>query len=72
MAIPNLKELVPQEKTRTYTFPSGKVVLENVTKFAVSDSGTHRLETQDGKKHVIFQLDGFTLNSKLIVGLCKA
>ena len=46
-------ELSPEEKTRTYTFPNGSVSVNDVKRISVSDSGTHRLETSDGKKHII-------------------
>lgn len=42
------------ENERIYNFPNNeKVVLKNVRKLIVRDSGTHRLETADGKKHII-------------------
>lgn len=40
-------------QTRTYTFPNGKVTLEGVKDINVSKSGTHRINTVDGKKHII-------------------
>jgi len=47
-------ELNPIEKTRVYSFPNGETVsLENVTHFAVSKSGTHRLKTGDGKMRIV-------------------
>ena len=53
MAI-ELTKLDAIEKTRTYYFPGGeKVVLENVTHFLARESGTHRLQTQDGKFHIV-------------------
>lgn len=46
--------LNPVEKLRTYYFKGGgKVVLENVHSLRVSESGTHYLETGDGRKHII-------------------
>jgi len=42
------------EQNRTYTFPSGtKVTLNGVLSINVSKSGTHRINTRDGKKHII-------------------
>ncbi len=45
--------LNPPEKTRTYTFPNGTVVLTNVIEFEARPSGTHRLKTGDGKLHIV-------------------
>ena len=51
---PEMTELNPVEAKRTYTFPGDeKIVLENVTHFAMRPSGTHRLKTGDGKLHII-------------------
>lgn len=50
---PTMQPLNPSEKKRTYTFPSGKVEIENVSAICVRASGTHRLETADGKKIII-------------------
>lgn len=53
-ASPEFIELKPAESWREYTFPGDqKVRLENVTKIAVSERGTHRIETQDGRKHIV-------------------
>lgn len=42
------------EQDRTYTFPNGvKVALRGVQSINVSKSGTHRLNTTDGKKHIV-------------------
>ena len=49
----NLVKLEPAEKSRTYYFKDHFVRLNNVTAVAVSDSGTHRIETADGKKHIV-------------------
>jgi hypothetical protein len=66
----NLTKLEITEKTRTYTFPQGeKVVLWNVTHFLARESGTHRLQTSDGKLHIVpagwlhveIEADGFSL-----------
>lgn len=48
-----LQELSPQERTRTYHFPKGDVVLHDVTHFLARPSGTHRLQTKDGKLHIV-------------------
>ena len=49
-----LTALNPHEASRTYTFPNGeKVTLNGVTHFLARDSGTHRLQTSDGKLHII-------------------
>ncbi len=54
MAKPDFVELQPIEKSRKYTFPSGATVeLEAVKRLAVSESGTHRIETADGIKHIV-------------------
>ena len=48
-----LTQLSPAEKSRTYTFPNGeKVTLHDVTHFASGES-THRLQTSDGKLHIV-------------------
>jgi hypothetical protein len=44
---------VVAEQNRTYTFPSGKVTLTGVQSINVSKSGTHRINTADGKKHIV-------------------
>lgn len=49
-----LTKLNPAEKSRTYTFAGGeKITLENVTHFLARESGTHRLQTADGKLHIV-------------------
>jgi hypothetical protein len=49
-----LTKLNPAEKSRTYTFPGGeKITLEKVTHFLARESGTHRLQTEDGKLHIV-------------------
>lgn len=45
--------LDPPERRRTYHFGSDKIVIENVTAICVRPSGTHRLETSDGKKWIV-------------------
>lgn len=41
------------ERSRTYTFGDGSVTIENVVKLCVRPSGTHRLETAEGKKFIV-------------------
>ena len=41
------------EQNRIYYFPTGKVELNNIDSINVSKSGTHRINTIDGKKHII-------------------
>jgi len=50
---PVMQELLPAEKSRTYHFQRGTVVLQNVTHFLARPSGTHRLQTKDGKLHIV-------------------
>jgi hypothetical protein len=50
---PELTKLAPPEKRRRYIFPVGEVVIDNVTALCVRPSGTHRLETADGKKFIV-------------------
>ena len=44
---------VVKEQDRTYYFPNGRVDLMGVVSINVSKSGTHRLNTKDGKKHIV-------------------
>lgn len=53
MAKPDFVKLDAPERLRTYHFPNGTVSFAEVTKVAVGKSGTHRLETADGKKHIV-------------------
>lgn len=42
------------EKSRTYIFPGGnRVTVEGVVTLCVRPSGTHRLQTQNGKKVIV-------------------
>lgn len=42
------------EQNRTYVFPNfQRVTLNGVVSINVSKSGTHRINTKDGKKHII-------------------
>lgn len=70
MMEPELVELKPAERSRTYFFPGGeRVHVENVTHFLCRSSGTHRLKTADGKFHIVptgwlhieLDMDAFTL-----------
>lgn len=46
--------ITPPENSRTYVFPGGdEVRVENVAAVCVRPSGSHRLETTDGMKHII-------------------
>lgn len=50
--LPDFKDV--EEQNRVYLFPNGEMVkVEKVTSFAVGRSGTHRLNTADGKKLII-------------------
>ena len=40
-------------QNRIYEYPDCKIEVKNVTSINVSKSGTHRLNTNDGKKHII-------------------
>jgi hypothetical protein len=54
MSAPKFIELISGESVREYTFPGGDVVrIEDVARIAVSDSGTHRIETKNGQKHIV-------------------
>lgn len=54
MASPKFVELNPVEISREYTFPCRNVVrIEKAARISVSESGTHRIETEDGRKHII-------------------
>ena len=47
-------EFIPiKEQNRTYTFPNGTVEIENIISINVSKSGTHRLNSKDGKKYIV-------------------
>lgn len=50
---PSLPFTTVNEQTRTYTFADGSVTLEGVVSISVGNSGTHRINTKDGKKHII-------------------
>lgn len=43
----------PPERSRAYTFSGGTVTLTGVKAVGVRSSGTHRLETADGKLHIV-------------------
>ena len=46
-------QTVKGEQRRTYTFPNGTVAVDNVVRICVRPSGSHRLETADGRKFII-------------------
>ncbi len=50
---PEFVQLNPPERKRTYQFPTGSVSFENVTAICVRPSGSHRLETMGGRKHIV-------------------
>jgi hypothetical protein len=41
------------QHTRTYYYPHVWFTIKDVISINVSDAGTHRLNTQDGKKHIV-------------------
>lgn len=41
------------ERKRIYHFPAGTIAVENVIAVCVRPSGTHRLETSDGRKYIV-------------------
>jgi len=41
------------KQTRIYYFPTGTIKVVDVISINVSKSGTHRINTADGKKHII-------------------
>lgn len=53
MDTPDLIPLIHAEQSRTYHFASRAITFQNVTAICVRPSGTHRLETADGKKHIV-------------------
>lgn len=46
----NFKDV--NERKRTYVFPNGQVIIENVTQVAISNT-THRVENAEGMKFII-------------------
>ena len=47
-------EPITGEEYREYTFPNGqKLLFTNVTAICVRPSGSHRLQTLDGKKFIV-------------------
>lgn len=50
---PEFTKLDPPERKRTYHFPGRSLTVENVSAICVRPSGTHRLETADGKKFIV-------------------
>ncbi len=46
--------ILVNEQNRTYTFPGNqKIDLVGIVSINVSKSGTHRINTKDGKKHIV-------------------
>lgn len=50
---PVMTRLATPERKRTYHFPNCTFTAENVVAVCVRPSGTHRLETSDGKKYIV-------------------
>lgn len=49
---PQFTKVNPQ--SRIYTFPGNtKVLISGIDSINVSKSGTHRINTKDGKKHIV-------------------
>ena len=48
-----MQDINPPEKRRTYRFANGEVSFEHVRAVGVRKSGTHRIETVDGLKHIV-------------------
>ncbi len=46
-------ELQPPERMRAYHFPESTLVIQNVCRICIRPSGTHRLETKDGRKWIV-------------------
>lgn len=43
-----------KEKSRKYIYSNGfKLNIKNVIDVTISDSGNHRIETEDGKKYIV-------------------
>ncbi len=50
----DFKAINPPERKRTYHFPNNETItFENVSAVCARPSGTHRLETTDGKKYIV-------------------
>jgi hypothetical protein len=47
------QEITEGEKSRTYHFANGDFTVANLARICVRPSGTHRLETADGKKYIV-------------------
>ncbi len=54
MSTIEMTPLTNGEKSRTYVWPSGsRDKIDNVTHICVRPSGSHRLQTSDGLKHIV-------------------
>jgi len=42
-----------EQQTRTYTYPDCKITVKDIVSINVSKSGNHRLNTKNGKKHIV-------------------
>jgi hypothetical protein len=50
---PEMVNLQTPEKARTYHYPGHSRTITNVVAVCVRPSGSHRLETADGKKWIV-------------------
>lgn len=50
---PEFVRLAETEKSRTYHYAGHSLTIQNVTAVCVRSSGTHRLETADGRKWIV-------------------
>ncbi len=50
----DFQELTNGEKSRTYIYDNGfKFTVDKVARICVRSSGSHRLETEDGRKFIV-------------------
>lgn len=47
------QKIDPPEVCRTYHFANGKFAISGIVSVCVRPSGTHRLETSDGRKYIV-------------------
>lgn len=47
------KTIDPPERSRTYIFADGRLTVDGVTRICVRPSGSHRLETANGRKFCV-------------------
>lgn len=49
-----MRPVSPVERSRVYTFPGGdQVEIKGVSGIYVRESGSHRLNTEDGLRHIV-------------------